>query len=145
MRKRILQGGLKKRCYVVYRCTRKHLCVWLKFLHKIFKEIIRSGHVLRYLWDRNKFWYCIQGYVCPEIFFSPLFTCKWPPPHLEYAQTLLTCLIDLERLFKTLEVCLPTTRAKLAKIKRTRANSYLYTIVCPRSVAKIKRTRANIF
>lgn len=82
-----------------------------------------------------------------DIFFAPfhLQMTRPPPPHLEYAQTLLTCLIDLERLFKTLEVCLPTTRAKLAKIKRTRANSYLYTIVCPRSVAKIKRTRANIF
>lgn len=83
----------------------------------------------------------------PRYFFRPfsLANDRPPPPHLEYAQTLLTCLIDLERLFKTLEVCLPTTRAKLAKIKRTRANSYLYTIVCPRSVAKIKRTRANIF
>lgn len=80
-----------------------------------------------------------------DIFFAPFHLQMTPRPHLEYAQTLLTCLIDLERLFKTLEVCLPTTRAKLAKIKRTRANSYLYTIVCPRSVAKIKRTRANIF
>lgn len=81
----------------------------------------------------------------PRYFFRPFSLANDPPPpppHLEYAQTLLTCLIDLERLFKTLEVCLPTT---VAKIKRTRANSYLYTIVCPRSVAKIKRTRANIF
>lgn len=146
MRKRILQGGLKKRCYVVYRCTRKHLCVWLKFLHKIFKEIIRSGYVL---FMRSKQILILYTGLClpRDIFFAPfhLQMTRPPPPHLEYAQTLLTCLIDLERLFKTLEVCLPTTRAKLAKIKRTRANSYLYTIVCPRSVAKIKRTRANIF